>query len=212
MKPIVFIHIPKCAGTSFCDTLEIPENKRGHGNLKELKMRIDSDIWNKYKKITIIRNPFERLISTYSYRKQKGYDLKWIHNRNLYGQLLENQNDYTFEDWFWNLDIQMHVGSFSTLYKEKVHWPSNFNSCYDLMLNDNNDIMDIDYVIRFENLNEDLKKVFGDLNLEVPKLPNKNSTKHKHYSEYFKCPSIDKKYYIKTTNIKYRRIRCKKVS
>ena len=59
-------------------------------------------------------------------------------------------------------------------------------SSYDLILDNNNEIS-IDYIARFENLNDDLKIIFDDLNLKLPEMSKQNKSKHKHYSEYFKC-------------------------
>jgi hypothetical protein len=41
------------------------------------------------------------------------------------------------------------------------------------------------YIIRFENLQQDFNFVCGKLSIEKIKLPHKNKTKHKHYTEYF---------------------------
>lgn len=181
--PLIFLHIPKCAGTSLCNMLQIPKDNRGHGNYSELKHRINPEIWNSHKKFTVVRNPFDRIVSTYAYRKQKKYDCQFF-KKDMYGNPLED--DYTFEDWFWNLDVHLHFGMHATVHSKNLHWPSNMTSSYDLILDNNNEIS-IDYIARFENLNDDLKIIFDDLNLKLPEMSKQNKSKHKHYSEYFKC-------------------------
>ena len=105
--PLIFLHIPKCAGTSLCNMLQIPKDSRGHGSYEELKRRINPEIWNNHKKFTVVRNPFDRIVSTYAYRKQKKYDYQWL-KKDMYGNPYEHEDDYTFEDWFWNLDVHLH--------------------------------------------------------------------------------------------------------
>ena len=43
----------------------------------------------------------------------------------------------------------------------------------------------VDYILRFEYLEEMWNKMFEELGYEPPKLSKKNVSKHKHYSEYY---------------------------
>ena len=67
--------------------------------------------------------------------------------------------------------------------------------CYDLMVDESNELA-VDYIIRYENLEEDLKNMFNDMGFDAPTIPKLNvaSTKHPdlfqsnskvHYSEYY---------------------------
>ena len=66
--PLIFTHIPKTAGQSVNDVLGIDSTRKGHKDIRELQSKLDPDIYNNYKKFGIIRNPFDRLVSLYSYR------------------------------------------------------------------------------------------------------------------------------------------------
>ena len=63
-KELYFIHIPKNAGTAFCN--QFCNGKQiGHRPV----IMFDDNIINK--SIAIIRNPYDRLVSVYEYNKTK---------------------------------------------------------------------------------------------------------------------------------------------
>ena len=78
----IFIHIPKTAGTSIYTVLSIPQNEKhfytaahkipSHQHLTptQLKPKIPGPIWNNYFKFTVVRNPFDRVVSDYRYLKK----------------------------------------------------------------------------------------------------------------------------------------------
>jgi len=173
--PLIFVHVPKTAGSSVNDVLEINNKRTGHKTLKEIQNNIDLDIYNKYTKFSIIRNPFDRMVSLYSYRiKNKD---NWV----SYGFPNKKRKEVTFEWWFWNFDIHLHMISSP---------PMQSMSCYDCLI-DNTRELGVDYALRFEYLEEDWNNMFEVLDLKAPKLPNKNKSKHKHYSEYYNCSTGD---------------------
>ena len=86
MRPLLFIHIPKNAGTTIARVLE-PINSRytdneyedginededatyGHIDVKELYMNgfISPLAWDNYFKFCFVRNPWDRMVSLYKY-------------------------------------------------------------------------------------------------------------------------------------------------
>ena len=204
--PLISVHIPKTAGQSVNNILNIKH--KGHRALQQLQTKLNPDIYNSYTKFGIVRNPFDRIVSLYSHR------IKYDHRWDVYGfkdtwdtisktYLTKNYNkseisysdelkpvhitdtslrgslttNTLFEWWFWNFDVHQHM---------LVDPHLQFMSCYDCLC-DNAGELGVDYTLRFEHLNEDWENMFEVLNLKAPKLPKINKTKHKHYSEYFEC-------------------------
>ena len=65
---LIFIHIPKNAGTSITRAFRM-ENS-GHWDV-EATSRHYSEEWNDYHKFCIVRNPLDRFISCYKYAKMR---------------------------------------------------------------------------------------------------------------------------------------------
>ena len=93
----IFVHIPKNAGTSIekyfgNGSVRIQPNK--HADIHEIKTKFKNS-YNNYKKFTIIRNPYDKMVSWYFYLKRN---------------LGENYNVIEFNEWikdpskFWHAD------------------------------------------------------------------------------------------------------------
>jgi len=69
---VIFIHIPKNAGTSIeeyfgNESVRIQPNK--HADIHEIKRKFKNS-YNNYRKFTIIRNPYDKMVSWYFYLKR----------------------------------------------------------------------------------------------------------------------------------------------
>ena len=85
-RKAIFIHIPKNAGTSIEEyfgngSVRIQPNK--HADIYEIKRKFKNS-YNNYRKFTIIRNPYDKMVSWYFYLKRNlgDYDIiefnEWI--------------------------------------------------------------------------------------------------------------------------------------
>ena len=63
---LFFIHVPKAAGTSITETLKMDDV--GHHPAQYYAFKYPSQ-WNKWKKFTVVRNPWDRMVSNYEYAK-----------------------------------------------------------------------------------------------------------------------------------------------
>ena len=76
---LIFFHIPNCAGVSGRRAIGIEKSKNPfpYDNVStalaiDVRYSTDDEIYNSYHKFTIIRNPWERMLSLYSFRKKQG--------------------------------------------------------------------------------------------------------------------------------------------
>ena len=183
-KKFIFTHPPKCGGTSIEElvgflvlrdrfpsaapfkhaSLETHIQK-----LKEKKVPIE-DIF----KVSIIRNPWDRVVSFYNHNKHKAYDFYTNEQPNKpLPQEVVDARELTFNQF---------------VYKHCKH---NFNSntvTTPYMFADNKFFMD--YVIRLEHIEEDLSKIKDVIQIDLSGgVPHRNDTDQftarKPYSEYF---------------------------
>ena len=80
---LIFFHLPKCAGKSIISALDIKTNDETNiqsGLRQTIAMGFDyaywnnfiyPDKWENYTKFTIVRNPWDKLVSLYHFRKKE---------------------------------------------------------------------------------------------------------------------------------------------
>lgn len=151
-KKLIFIHIPKNAGTSIIKAMGV-ENFYMDKTIEQYKEHYQ-DYWNDYIKFTSIRDPIDRFISAYKFARmdQSG----WFSATGEEG--LEKHHHY---DLCNSMNINEYTSYIYKNPKEFDRWiiPQTF-----IISNENKEI-EIDYYVRYENLLEDLKKI-GIENIE----------------------------------------------
>tara|TARA_B100001093_G_scaffold517782_1_gene600386 strand:- start:1594 stop:2181 length:588 start_codon:yes stop_codon:yes gene_type:complete len=162
----IFVHIPKCGGTSIerfiLSNYGVSNDWTSKYPLSALPMKIKSEFsigfrhkqhmslndfplekQEEYFSFAFVRNPWDRIMSSYFYYKGLGCK-------------------FTFK-------------SFLESNKSRIHCKPQF--CF---LNKN-----IDFIGRFENLQEDFNLICQKLGFESKKLPHENKTNHEHYTEWY---------------------------
>ena len=160
----VFIHIPKTAGTSVVCSL-FGQNSR-HARWTEY-YESNPDKFQQYFKFCFVRNPWDRLLSAYTFLRQGGMndtDARWAKdNLECFDSFESFVHEWLTEDSIWSW---VH-------FVPQYHW----------VCDDEGHCM-MDFVGRMETINSDFKIVAERLEREAV-LPVRNSTRTKHYSSYY---------------------------
>ncbi len=172
----IFIHIPKVAGTSVLNIF-MNDVQRDHLTYREF-MRSSSTLFNAYYKFCFVRNPYDRMVSTYEYLKAGG-----DRDGDLFFEQLIEENYPTFDSFVLNyMDHSM------------LHDHVLFKPQYSFICDKKLEIK-VDIVGRFENLEEDCNKIFANIGIKR-NLPKLNTTKNrKDYNEYIRNSDVKKKIY-----------------
>lgn len=178
-KRIIFIHIPKCAGSSVEELFGVKpfplhtpnyKNLTGWDNKNKIFLQhtsidniinhnlIEKEKVSDYLKFTIVRNPWDRALSSY---------LSLINDTKI--------ND-SFENFIYRKGKYRNV----LTKKENIYYRGDYANTQSYYLDNNNNI-EMDYIIRFEELstiNEVLKKIGLDKSFpHTNQTPNKKNYK-----------------------------------
>jgi len=183
-KKFIFTHPPKCGGTSIEELVGFLALRDKfpsvapfkHASLEthiqkltEKKVPLE-DIF----KVSIIRNPWARVVSFYNHHKHKAYDFYTNEQpTNPLPAIVVDARELTFNEFVCK--YCKHNFNFNTVTKPYMFADDNFF---------------VDYVIRVEHIEEDLYKIKDKLQINLPSdIPCRNDmnqfTARKPYSEYF---------------------------
>jgi hypothetical protein len=183
----LFIHVPKTGGNSIQniladyseDTLTADKEYqdgierfelsnstyklRKHSKIKRYRKVLPTNLYRQLFKFATIRNPWDKIISMY-FSPHRGTD-KW--DRDEFVLLIKNAA--TLQDY-------VTLPSFRDRLEKTLGLPARPRPLD----------RDIDYLIRFENLNDDFSEVCKKTGLPAaPELPIRNRSIRKHYSSYY---------------------------
>jgi hypothetical protein len=121
-----------------------------------------------YFSFSIVRNPWDRLLSCYTQKivKQKPPAGQ---KRPAYFRWELNYQKPSFKDFIRIIAENKNI-------KRDRHWDLYHNII---------PVSDIDFIGRFENLQEDFNIVCDKIGIPQQQLPHQNKSKHKHYTEYY---------------------------
>jgi len=167
----IFVHIPKCAGISVCQSLfgNNVNLTAGHHNLKRYQIVFAPREFRDYFKFAFVRNPYDRLVSAFFFLKKGGL----------------NQTDKAWGDR--NLSA---YDSFDVFVKAWVN-PRNIRSalhfhpqCDYICLEKNRPA--VDFIGYYENLEADFQLVCRKLKTDSPLLSmNRNPARGMDYQAYY---------------------------
>jgi len=165
---LIFIHIPKNAGTSI--TTHFKMEDIGH-HLWQYYYQKYKNYWGNYKKISISRNPWDRVVSCYEYAKLLNSYWHSVNGKSKEGKHLDYEllKNKSFEECI-------------NILKENPHQLKHqgWRNQHHYIFNGNNSV--IDNIIKIENLNKELS-ILLDKSIEVPRI---NMSNNKNYKSYYK--------------------------
>lgn len=159
-KKLIFIHIPRTGGTSIETSLNPDRIGSVHFTLNEAITRWGIDLVKEYLTFSFIRNPFSRILSVYSYRISGG-------NKSGKDWKLASELPLTFNDFIFQIE-QFN----DSHYKPLSYWLEN-------------QLIQLDFIGRFENLAQDFEKLCSHLAITTPVLPHIRKSQHLHWKKYY---------------------------
>lgn len=189
----IFIGIPKtatasirtvlCAMESRYDTLfYLPPGHKdtiNHATALQI-MSLNKEIWSKFFKFAFVRNPWDRVVSWYMYRRNKnttptkGEFEKWLLQD--YDKCVEHEANALL----LYKEAKKKVVPLNAIKNYKINY---MLPCLDWITDDQGKIM-VDYVGKFERLAKDWKVVCGRIGINA-QLPMTNVTNTTHYSMFY---------------------------
>tara|TARA_R110000772_G_C13250349_1_gene434486 strand:+ start:733 stop:1323 length:591 start_codon:yes stop_codon:yes gene_type:complete len=171
------VHIPKTGGTSiecvFENNASEEDVKYKHHTLSEYE-GLNKPILNTYFKFAFVRNPWDMTTSMYNYLWHR--DHPWSET---WRRTNKNFSKLSFREWITHrsfreptirsIDVNSiqggRDGDFSSWLTSKKYT--------------------IDFIGRFENLQNDFDIICDKIGIPQKQLPHKNKSNHKHYTEYY---------------------------
>jgi len=172
----IFFHLPKTGGMSIreflkpygfisiknnCHTIWSTQELIQNGICSRFKELISNDdMYDNYFKFCFIRNPWDRYVSAWKSLINKGH----IH------------------DSFTNFVLNP-IRTADSQEEQDVIWHSRISQVR--QITDDTGAIMVNFIGRFERINEDFKKVCDRLDIPFQRLSHVNITEHKHYSKYY---------------------------
>lgn len=165
-KKFAWFRMPKVASSSIKENIKSLVNEDIKLKQRLISAKIDDD----YFKFTFVRNPWDRIASCYRNKIQKRWKNNPSPSLKQKGLYFEN-NNLTLKDFLILLEKKDN-----RFYN--IHWAPQTSLV---------DMDKMDFIGRFENLEEDWKHVCKKIGIDQLKLPHKLQTKpkNKSYRDYY---------------------------
>lgn len=170
-KKCIFIHIPKCAGISICKSL-LGNLGGGHLTIRDYQAAFTPHEFVNFFKFTIVRNPWDRLVSAYNFLKRGGLnerDRLWAE---------ENLARFTdFNEFVKNWVNRKNVFTYYH-FRPQTYYVSIRNKPI------------LDYIGYMDRIKQDYEFIAKKINVTAP-LQHINKSDHLDYKKIYNSSSIE---------------------
>lgn len=180
---LFFVHIPKCAGRSVCDMF----NQRFDHYTAAYLQREYETFWNDYKKFTIVRNPYDRLVSLYHYIRD--------HRRHANERIAVDNPMPTFRQWL-KINIENYMGDFSFSSAEGYRGSDGnlgssfwFSSQFRRISDANGKII-VDHIFKLDNGTQEIEDFLQSITHISAKMPHSNKSEYPDFLEFYDDKTI----------------------
>ena len=168
---LIFVHIPKNAGTAITNSKTAKFYMGGHDSAIEIKNKVPMK-WNEYFKFAVVRNPWDRVVSNYEYaRMEKSY---W-HQSSETNPGATHLDYHTLKDKTFEECVNMLYENRSSLNHQG--WGPQY-----VWISDNEKNLLVDKVFYHETLDSD--EQFNQLIPDLEKV-NLSPRKSENYKDYY---------------------------
>lgn len=201
-RNLVFIHIPRTGGTSIESVFDLMHRDKFFGFPPPVKMQVDKSpqhlTWLELKpllrsgfseqafKISFVRNPWDRFLSVYLYKRRKYLQSLRHWSKQQLGALFHERNYYN-ESHLWSFDAFVKTLEFSECRRVSIKGglDGHLETQWSYLSNESGSVA-MDFVGRFETFERDIKAVSKRMGLSIHYVPHVNTTAHlRDYRLYY---------------------------
>ncbi len=181
-RRLIFVHVQKTGGNAISTALsQNPDCAEKHFFARDLRERYGTDVWNAYFKFAFVRNPWDRLVSWWSMVDARRAAFADGMPLNKFSRFVLERAT-TFEEFLENCDDEIvDADGRKWIYRNQLDY-----------LTDSSGRQMVDFVGRFETLQQDFDTIARKTNGRPVPLPHVYRSQHPHYSEYF-TPTLAEK-------------------
>jgi hypothetical protein len=167
----LFIHIPKCAGTSIKLALNLPG--RGHPPWQYFARNFPKE-WQTYSKFCVVRNPWDRVVSAFCYAKMK--ESYWHREHTDRHPDADVLRDASFADCCRMLETQRDKLKHESWHPQHA-WIAG--------VDDGRAVCMVNHILRHETLSRDFTEYAKLIGYKGGELPVVNRSERSDYAAYY---------------------------
>ena len=190
-EKFIYVHIPKTGGHSidkYFMSRNLVDDKLWHCTARQLHDHLGADKWSEYTSFTVVRNPWDRMVSEFCWQSGTGdkqIATPWGNKTATFKEFLLMVKDSPTDHHNLN-----QVCQFDTWYRRQEVKDGHLNTQASFVLSPSGEKL-VQHIIRLEQLSEEFLQILSKLNLPIEPLPHLNKSSRTKYQDYYDQESID---------------------